>query len=228
MKTGRMTILGLVGVCLILILANGFLYFTKDSTAPTINIPESEVTYRANTDMAPLLEGVTATDDVDGDVSASLRIREMLPSSDMTTAMVVYTAKDNRNNVATASREVKYSVSAQDESVSDEGQGEGENTAENLTGEEANNAKIKALSRYAPKIYLTDYEITIERGSSFNAMDYLKSIEDDSDTYDKLSRRVSVSGEVNTYVSGVYQVVYYVNDSAGNKSNEAVLQVTVQ
>lgn len=224
MKTGRMTKLGLVGLCLILILANGFIYFTKDRTAPKIGIPESEITYRANTDTAPLMEGVTATDDKDGDVSNTLRIREVLPSSDMTSAMVVYTAKDTHNNVATASREVKYSTNWQEGAVTGEGGEEGEN----LTGEQANQAKIDALSRYAPKIYLTDYEITIERGSSFNAMDYLKSVEDDSDPADTLSRHVSVNGEVNTYISGVYQVVYTVNDSAGNKSNEAVLQVTVQ
>ncbi len=51
---------------------------------------------RKGSDTAPLLEGVTATDEKDGDVTDSLAIENIFPNDDHTSASVVYAVKDSQ------------------------------------------------------------------------------------------------------------------------------------
>lgn len=79
-----------------------------DTTPPVITFPDDTVEYKEGEDTSILLEGVTAMDAVDGDVSDTLMVKSVIPMKDETTATVLYCAKDKKNNVASASREVSY------------------------------------------------------------------------------------------------------------------------
>lgn len=89
---------------------NGYVYVKADHTGPVIHVPESNSEYAKNVDAKTLLDGVTATDNRDGDVSSTLRVATIVPNSDNTKASVVYTAKDKSNNVTKLTRTITYST----------------------------------------------------------------------------------------------------------------------
>lgn len=95
-------------------------------------------------------------------------------------------------------------------------------------GQAANEAAIAALPEGSPKFYLTQYDLALTIGSSFNSLTYVKEITDDKDTRERLYRNIQVEGEVNSNTAGTYELHYHVVDSDGNSSNVAVLKVTVQ
>ncbi len=78
----------------------------QDTTAPTIEFEKTSIYYNGR-DVLTLLEGVTAVDDRDGDVSETLMVTDIYPLSDGT-GIVVYAAKDMSNNVVTAGRGFFY------------------------------------------------------------------------------------------------------------------------
>lgn len=92
----------------------GFEYKNADRKGPEISFEEEELYFDANEDEEEmLLEDVEAIDDVDGDVSDSLRI-ESIYQADEDTAIVVYVARDHQNNISKCKRVIEY------ESVKDE------------------------------------------------------------------------------------------------------------
>ena len=104
--TTRLTILFAALSALLLVL-NIFFLMNQDRNAPAISFPDAATTYRAGADTDALLEGVTAWDAKDGDVSDTLRVSDIIPMSDGQ-AMVVYIAKDRSKNIGEASRAVNY------------------------------------------------------------------------------------------------------------------------
>ena len=86
----------LLGVCL-------FLFLGKDRTAPVITFGENSVGYEEGMDEELLLEGVTAVDAKDGDVSGSLLV-EKIAGTNGKEGIVTYVARDSSNNVGKASR----------------------------------------------------------------------------------------------------------------------------
>ena len=79
------------------------LYLDEDRTAPVIHMEETELEYRDGMSDEELLEGVTATDETDGDVTGSLVV-EKVSEAGNGTVIVTFGAKDVSNNVAKASR----------------------------------------------------------------------------------------------------------------------------
>lgn len=79
-----------------------------DRIAPVITVPEETILYEEGQDTKVLLEGVTAVDDIDGDVSDTLIVESIIQLQDEVSAQVVYFAKDKKNNVAKATRKVDY------------------------------------------------------------------------------------------------------------------------
>lgn len=98
----------------------------KDVTPPVIKVPDNTVEYTEGEDEKTLFEGVLANDDVDGDVTESIRIRTIYHMEGEEEAIVTYIAKDSSNNAGTARRIVKIHYD-QTESESDD---ENSNTAE--------------------------------------------------------------------------------------------------
>ena len=252
MKTkGKITLL-LAVVAALLIGANAFVMLSEDDNAPTINLPSGTAQYTEGMTDSELLEGVTATDDRDGDVSDSIRVGEILRSGDGSQVTVVYVARDSKDNIAQASRIMQTSaVSTQPapENVQEESEPEdntGEETAAqpetpepteapvennqedaNELGRAENEAAIAALPDGAPRMYLTEYAVSIPVGTEFNSLGYVEDIQDDLDNRDELFTKIQITGNVDITTPGTYELFYYVIDNDGNTSNQARLSVTV-
>lgn len=79
------------------------LYMDEDRTAPVIHMEETDMEYREGMSAEELLEGVSATDDREGEVTGSLVV-EKVSETGNGTVIVTYGARDAANNVAKASR----------------------------------------------------------------------------------------------------------------------------
>ena len=91
----------------------------KDVTPPVIKVSNNTMEYAEGDEEQALFEGVSANDDVDGDVSESIRVRTIYHSEGSEEAIVTYIAKDASNNVGTA-RRIVIVQNGQTESESDD------------------------------------------------------------------------------------------------------------
>ena len=233
--------------CAALLAGNVVVYIGEDRNGPEITVPQEEVTYVAGSDTSALLNGVTAADDRDGDVTNTVTVESIIPNEDQTGASVVYVAKDSKNNVTKAARLISYAAdagqaaaqeadaaaqqAAQEAAAADQtdqtaASGEDAQTADD--GAAQNEAAIAALPAESPRFYLTQYSVEVERGAELNRLGYVQDITDDKDSRDELYQGIQISGEVDTNTPGEYMLEYYVVDSDGNTSNTAQLKVTVK
>lgn len=231
MKKGIVT--GLIVLCVALGAGTAAVVVTDDRKGPEIELPaDGDVTYAEGSDTAPLLEGVTATDEKDGDVTDSLVIENIFPNDDHTSASVVYAAKDSHNNVSKATRRVNYKASAEDTPAENESAPAAEEPQQNDTEGTKNETdaqmEIEALPAESPKLYLNTYEVTVEAGNDLDKTSYIKEMTDDADSQESLFNQIEIDGDVDTAVPGDYMLTYHVTDSDGNRSNAAVLTVHVQ
>ncbi len=81
---------------------------SDDTTAPEIMIDTEVLEVSVKADDADLLQGVTAFDDVDGDVTANILVEGVSKFWDDNTVTVTYAAFDAAGNVSKASRTLKY------------------------------------------------------------------------------------------------------------------------
>lgn len=95
--------IGFFAVDVVLIGIGAFLYMNQDKTAPTITLPETAIVYEDGMAEEELLEGITAYDPEDGDVTDSLLIEKVSETADGK-RIVTYAAVDSANNVAQKSR----------------------------------------------------------------------------------------------------------------------------
>lgn len=251
MKKGILA--GLIVLWLALFAGTAAVMVTSDRKGPEIAVPSgADVTYEEGSDTALLLEGVTATDDRDGDVTDSVVIENIFPNDDSTGASVIYAAKDSHNNVTKVTRRVNYKaagdVAAPEENTEAEGsdaapaenaEAEGsdaapaaeeaqQNDTEGVKNETNAKMEIEALPSESPRMYLNTYETTVKAGSELDKISYIKEITDDADSQETLFTDIQVDGEVDTATPGDYTLTYHVTDSNGNQSNMAVLTVHVQ
>ena len=120
-------------------LAGGVAYIrmNADTKGPEIIFSDNAATlYRSDMNNEELLAGVTAADDKDGDVSASLTV-ESIYEVDATHVVVTYTAKDSSNNITKQKHEMELdpsSVSKDSEDTSAFGEKTDEADAAATTG----------------------------------------------------------------------------------------------
>lgn len=242
MKKGLVAMLFLA--CAALLAGNVVVYIGEDRNGPEISVPQEEITYVAGTDTSALLNGVTAQDDRDGDVTDTVTIESIIPNADQAGASVVYVAKDSKNNVTKETRTILYSTDANqaaaqaaaeqvaaDQAAAEQaaqGDAAGESAQTTDDGAAQNEAAIAALSAESPRFYLTQYSVELERGAELNELSYVQDISDDEDSRDELYQGIRISGEVDTNTPGEYTLEYHVVDSDGNNSNVAQLRVTVK
>lgn len=251
MKKGILA--GLIVLCLALFAGTAAVMVTGDRKGPEIAVPSgADVTYEEGSDTALLLEGVTATDDRDGDVTDSVIIENIFPNDDRTGASVIYAAKDSHNNVTKVTHRVNYKAAgdaaAPEENTETDGsdaapaenaEAEGsdaapaaeeaqQNDTEGVKNEANAKMEIEALPSKSPRMYLNTYETTVKAGSELDKISYIKEITDDADSQKTLFAEIQVDGEVDTATPGDYTLTYHVTDSNGNQSNMAVLTVHVQ
>ena len=74
-----------------------------DRKGPDITMPGEDIVLTESTTDAQLFEGITASDEIDGDVSDTLRLESVTKVSD-NLVLLVYAAKDKSNNVSTVTR----------------------------------------------------------------------------------------------------------------------------
>lgn len=231
MKKG--IVAGLIVLCVALGAGTAAVVVTDDRKGPEIELPaDGDVTYEEGSDTAPLLEGVTATDEKDGDVTDSLMIENIFPNDDHTSASVVYAAKDSHNNVSKATRRVNYKAAAEDTPAENESAPAAEEPQQNDTEGTKNETdaqmEIEALPAESPKLYLNTYEVTVEAGKDLDKTSYIKEMTDNAASQESLFNQIEIDGDVDTAVPGDYTLTYHVTDSDGNRSNAAVLTVHVQ
>lgn len=185
MKKGILA--GLIVLCLALFAGTAAVMVTGDRKGPEIAVPSgADVTYEEGSDTALLLEGVTATDDRDGDVTDSVIIENIFPNDDRTGASVIYAAKDSHNNVTKVTRRVNYKAAgdaaAPEENTETDGsdaapaenaEAEGsdaapaaeeaqQNDTEGVKNEANAKMEIEALPSKSPRMYLNTYETTVK------------------------------------------------------------------
>lgn len=108
-KLKRWGLAALLAVCAILFV--GY-YITaeqsRDTVPPVITLREETVSMSVHKDHNSLLNGVTAVDDRDGDVTASVLVEDISPIDENRQATVTYAAFDAAGNVAKARGTIVY------------------------------------------------------------------------------------------------------------------------
>lgn len=244
--------------CIALAGAGYMTYKNQDRTAPEIKVDQSEkIAYTEGEDYGKLLEGVTAQDDKDGDLTSEVFVEKVVPVSKKK-AVVYYGVTDKAKNVGTASREVTYQAAegsdaaeetAQDTASEDTTQKtkkkskktKDKKTAEEKKAEDTAQDAAAADQQSAdqqsgtlqpngtrPAMKLAGEAKTIARGTSFNALNEVTDAVDDKDDRDTLFRGLHIDGNYNVNQAGTYTLQYYVQDSDGNTSDPITFTLTVQ
>lgn len=241
-----------------------------DKKGPEIKCNNGDLVYQDGMTDLELLEGVTAYDEKDGDVTDSLAVESAYPVENGQ-VVVVYVAKDKSNNITKSKQFYAYDAAASADTGNEEepdaeagADGEAspeaddsqasdtENTADvDSAGNAAEPSVSDAASSDAasseaeqrrqeqeaaaeqmpagsPRIYLTDYMVKVPVGTTVDRLSYVKEITDDSDNVYDLWTKIQIMGTLDTMTAGTYECTYYVVDSQGNTSNQAVLQFIVE
>ena len=109
MKRMHITIIALLAVSLILLgVAGGVRLLAKDSTLPVIECSQQELRVSTQDGSDALLQGVTAHDDKDGDLTGSIVVEQITGTGTPGTVTVTYAVADSDHHVASCSRTVTY------------------------------------------------------------------------------------------------------------------------
>lgn len=243
--------------CIALAGAGYMNYKNQDRTAPEIKVDQSKkIAYTEGEDYGKLLEGVTAQDDKDGDLTSEVFVEKVVPVSKKK-AVVYYGVTDKAKNVGTASREVTYQAAegsdAAEETTQDTASEEVSEDTTQKTKKKSKKAKTKKTvedkkteetaqdaaiadqqsealqpNGTRPAMKLAEEAKTIARGTSFNALNEVTDAVDDKDDRDTLFRGLHIDGNYNVNQAGTYTLQYYVQDSDGNTSDPITFTLTVQ
>ena len=201
-----------------------FLKFSEDNVAPKITYKDETLEYVKGSSYKTILKGVKAKDNKDGDVTGALIVEGIYPNGDGDTATVVYVARDKSNNIAKTRRVVSYLEEKKKELtpvLKEEPLEETEKDKEDPKKEE--------LPASNPRITLKKKEVKIKKGEDINRISLVESVTDDKDEQNLLWRSINIRGDgFDKNTAGVYEQIYYVVDSDGNKSNEETLKIIVE
>lgn len=107
-KRTYLTFLPVVICAIATVIYASLFVLTDDTKAPKITMDTQELEISVQADEKALLQGVSAKDNADGDVTESLLVEKISSLTKDHTATVTYAAFDKSGNVAKASRTVKY------------------------------------------------------------------------------------------------------------------------
>ena len=233
----------LLVVCLVL-------YLGKDRKGPEILFDEEkQIEYAEGMDEELLLEGVTAVDEKDGDVSDSLLV-EKVAGTNGKEVIVTYVARDGANNVGKASRAFTVvgsygggDILPVEEETLETGDMPGtEGTTETETGsnEEGSSGEEEGqdenqgegnnegeLAGPNPVLVLNADMIETKKGVAPNWNEVIETMSDDKDDYNMLYNNLKLEGQVKLNEVGEYPVTLYTVDSDGNRSEIRSLVVIV-
>ena len=204
-------------------------YKNQDRTAPEIKVDQSKkIAYTEGEDYGKLLEGVTAQDEKDGDLTNEVFVEKVVPVSKKK-AVVYYGVTDKAKNVGTARREVTCQT-AEDSDAAEETAQDAAAADEQSIDEQSIDQQSAALQPNGtrPAMKLAEETKTIARGTSFNALNEVTDAVDDKDDRDTLFRGLHIDGNYDVNQAGTYTLQYYVQDSDGNTSDPITFTLTVQ
>ena len=182
----------------------------KDTTKPDLVLKgEKEIVINVGDKFED--PGVTATDNVDGDLSSSVKKTGSVDTSKAGTYTITYSVSDKAGNKSEVKRTVKVVQKATTTKTE---------STKKTTTKKNNVTTTKKVTTKRPTTppVITLYgsrTITINTGDRYNdpgysAVDSLGG---------NITSRVKVSGNVNTSVAGTYYITYSVTDNYGNKSS---------
>lgn len=109
MKKRNWLLLLLIGLCLTLFIGYRIMdRLNTDTQAPQITFTEESMQFSVQDPKDVLLQGVTAADNRDGDVSASMVVERVTLTDADGSILIKYAAFDRAGNVAKAERSAKY------------------------------------------------------------------------------------------------------------------------
>ena len=230
----RLVMLALAAGCIVLAVAGALICLGQDRTAPEITVEDTEISYTEGGDYEELLEGVTAEDNIDGDLTDQVFVDKIIQTGE-DSGIVYYGVMDKHHNVGTARRTITYHLSENgDEAVTEQTEEEAEDEEEEAAGQEqAAQTEPKEEETLQPDgarpaLALTSTETTVAVGTAFDPMSVVKDAVDDVDTKDSLYQRISANGTYDTSVPGTYTIQYFVTDSSGNTSDPQNFTLKVQ
>lgn len=180
----------------------------EDKTNPTISlVGDSELVVETGSKFED--PGVTATDNVDGDITSKVKKSGDVDTSKAGTYTITYSVSDNAGNTSEVKRTVKVIPVATTTT-------QNSNTPKTTTRK--NNTTARRTTRRPttpPTITLYGNKtITINVGEGYNDPGYSAT----DSLGSNITARVSVSGNVNTSTPGTYYITYSVTDNYGNKA----------
>lgn len=212
-------------ILMILVILSITTILSEDKRGPDILFGDQEFIYNGEEDRKVLLEQVTAIDKVDGDVTDTLTIENILPLSGGKKANVTYVARDKKNNITKVRKVITYHTSADQESESTNTNQETKAPTTTLAPTPTPIVEGPLVSTGAPQIKLNTYSVTIAVGGYFNYMNYVAEAVDDKDD---AWRRISIDGTYHTNIPGEYSIEYSIIDTDGIKSNVEILTLIVE
>ncbi len=111
MKTKGRKLYVIIPLLLCCILTAAYCWFfvlQEDRQAPKIEMTADTITVSVSAGQKTLLKGVTATDNVDGDVTDSILVENISNFTSKNTATITYVAYDGAGNASKASRTIKF------------------------------------------------------------------------------------------------------------------------
>lgn len=211
-----------------------YIVMGEDRTAPVIMQDNKNLIYKEGEDSSLLLSGVKAEDDVDGDVTATVIVGDVVTMPDKTAAKVTYLAKDSSNNVGgldiiipcetelqkteEKAGGAESSTGAKKEQVGQKGEQQSGQQVEQKEEQQGN----------MPVITLTATKAEIKAGGEFHPEEYIKAIKDDKDSIQTLLQNLTVTGDYDRNKRGTYVLLLATKDSDGHPSEEVSLILNVK
>lgn len=250
----RVVALVLLASCAVLGVAAFFISGAKDKKAPKITVSEAKVSYIEGDSHDSLLEGISAKDNRDGDLTDEVFIDRIIPKAGNEKAIVYYAVTDKSHNVGTAKRTVAYykdaeaakNAGAEDNAAAKEEQASAEvNASPEAQAPEENKAQAGVyppdpldLSAGKPVVQLKQQEVTEAVGTTVNLMDYINTIADtdtsnENHNYMYSHVSITVNGVQNTSQltlnqAGEYEIAYFSGNMHGAVSDPTVMKIIVQ
>lgn len=210
--------------CIALAGAGYMTYKNQDRTAPEIKVDQSKkIVYTEGEDYGKLLEGVTAQDNKDGDLTSEVFVEKVVPVSKKK-AVVYYGVTDKAKNVGTASREVTYQAAedsdAAEETVQDTAS---EDTTQKT--DEKSEKKMKKKSKKAKAKKTAEEKKAEETAQDVAAADQ-QSADQQSGTLQPNGTRpaIKLAGEAKTIARGTsFNALNEVTDAVDDKDDRDTL-----
>lgn len=254
MSDNRGMTIALSVIAILLCVASVLVFALSDTKGPRIDVEQRNITYVSGDDTRPLLDGVTAFDKVDGDVTNSLLVKEITVLNSGDAAKVTYAARDKHNNISEGYRIVTY-VEA-DENYSELEELIDENSLDEMPSDNVV-SEGDAFSEYIDTEETTDEAMTEDMGDNSEQtvdeaekqQNTTENTEEDKTPKITLKQKsvnigvgqtfnpsdyvkskenassIEIEGAINVMVPGTYPLTFIVTGQDGKKASETLTVV---